>query len=657
SSDSSLFTNSNFTYTCDADSYILYFTPTADLYGSCTITVIATDAGGLTASDAFALTVLSVEDSPVIVSDSTWTMNEDATASFTLTATDAESADCSIDFTYTSSDTTMLPIENISYTCTSGIYYLTLTPTTDQSGNATLTITVTDGGGLTAIKAISLTVTDINDSPLIGSIADQTTLEDIATSIISFTATDLETAICDMSITLVSSDQSLVPDEYLLSLCSGNQYSIVATPALNQYGTATISITITDGGGLSTSTSFNLTVTDVDDNQYMWTNFQAADVVLGQSNFTTNTSGTTGSSLNHPTGVAVDPITGKVFISERDNNRILRFSSSDAAINGSSAEAVFGQADFTSGDINRGGTTAANTLNSPESIYVDSFGRLWVADRTNHRILRFDNASSKASGADADAVFGQTDFTSNAENNTQNTLRRPTSVWIDPAGRMWVADMFNHRVLRFDDIDSKSNGANADGVLGQANFTNMSSGVSQNTMTEPHDIFGDNAGNLFVTNYSISRALRFNNAALKSNGANADNVLGQSDFTSSTGATSANNFNYFLGITMDHSGRLYGSDLLNNRIVIFNDVINKSDGASIDNVLGQPNFTSNTVNNGGIGATTLYNPQWLYFDRINNHLWVTDYENHRVLRYTMMLKTPPTIGLINDSTMDEDTVS
>ncbi|KPA16407.1 NHL repeat protein, partial [Candidatus Magnetomorum sp. HK-1] len=298
-----------------------------------------------------------------------------------------------------------------------------------------------------------------------------------------------------------------------------------------------------------------------------------------------------------------------------------------------------------------------NTLNSPESIYVDFFGRLWVTDRTNHRILRFDNASSKTSGADADAVFGQTDFTSNTENNTQNNLSRPTSVWIDPAGRMWVADMFNHRVLRFDDIDSKSNGANADGVLGQANFTNMSSGVSQNTMTEPHDVFGDNAGNLFVTNYSINRALRFNNAALKSNGANADNVLGQSDFTSSIGAVSASNFNYFLGITLDHTGRLYGSDLLNNRIVIFNDVINKNDGASMDNVLGQPNFTSNTANNGGIDATTLYNPQWLYFDRINKHLWVTDYENHRVLRYTMMVKNPPVIGQISDSTMDEDTVS
>jgi hypothetical protein len=133
-------------------------------------------------------------------------------------------------------------------------------------------------------------VLGLNYPPVIGSISDQTTLEDISTSIISFTAIDAETAASNLILTMTSSNQTLVPDEYLIYLSNAGEYSIVATPSLNQYGTTTISVTITDDDGLSVGTSFNLTVTDVDDSQYTWENFQAADVVLGQPDFTSNAS-------------------------------------------------------------------------------------------------------------------------------------------------------------------------------------------------------------------------------------------------------------------------------------------------------------------------------------------------------------------------------
>jgi Predicted phosphatase len=120
----------------------------------------------------------------------------------------------------------------------------------------------------------------------------------------------------------------------------------------------------------------------------MWANNQAADVVLGQSDFSSNYSGTTSSSFLNPSDIAVDPTTGKVFISERMNHRILRFSSISTTVNGSSAEAVLGQADFTSNSANRGGSVAANTLNFVDNIWVDSFGHLWVADRSNNLIFQ-----------------------------------------------------------------------------------------------------------------------------------------------------------------------------------------------------------------------------------------------------------------------------
>ncbi|KPA19083.1 hypothetical protein MHK_000699, partial [Candidatus Magnetomorum sp. HK-1] len=69
SSDPSLITDTNFNYSCNADSYTLYITPTTNMSGNATVTIIATDAGGLTDSSSFSLSVDSVDDLPVISSD------------------------------------------------------------------------------------------------------------------------------------------------------------------------------------------------------------------------------------------------------------------------------------------------------------------------------------------------------------------------------------------------------------------------------------------------------------------------------------------------------------------------------------------------------------------------------------------------------------
>jgi hypothetical protein len=657
SSDETVVPANTISYTCLSGNYTFSITPVADQHGLVTITLVAEDSGGLTASASFDLTVVSVNDPPVISSNTILEMNEDTTSTFSLTATDTESPDCSMDITFVSSNRSLLPEQNISYTCESGVYNISITPLSNQSGNADLTITITDSENLTATQIIALTVLDVNDPPQMGTISDQTTLEDIATSVISFTVADNETAACSMNLIMRSSDPTLVPDEYLLSMCSGNTYSIVATPAMNQYGTADISVTITDGSGLVANTSFTLTVIDVNDSQYMWTNNQAADIVLGQSAFDTSANGLSDSQMELPAAVCMDKHTGKLFVSDRNNHRILRFSSVNAAINGSAAEAVLGQTDFNGNLPNRGGIVAANTLNLPNRLIVDAFGRLWVADMGNHRVLRFDHASSIESGANADAVLGQNTFAGSSSDTTENTFNRPVGVWMDPSGTLWVAEQNNHRILRFDNAASKTNGANADGVLGQMNFGSSSTGMDQNTMNEPHDVFGINDGTIFVADVNNHRVLRFDNAALKTNGANADAVLGQTDFGSNTSAATNCNFNAPLSGMMGHASQLYVSDMNHHRILIFNDPLNIANGASADYVLGQPNFTSASDNNGGISDRTLKYPHWIFFDESNHHLWVPDAHNNRVLRYTMLLKTPPVISQIADDTIDEDTVS
>ena len=73
-------------------------------------------------------------------------------------------------------------------------------------------------------------------------------------------------------------------------------------------------------------------------------------------------------------------------------------------------------------------------------------------------VTRFDNASTKGSGAAADGVLGQPDlFTDKQNNNTQGEfsansqgLLFPAHVFVDNVkGGVWVSDTQNRRVLRF----------------------------------------------------------------------------------------------------------------------------------------------------------------------------------------------------------------
>jgi len=82
---------------------------------------------------------------------------------------------------------------------------------------------------------------------------------------------------------------------------------------------------------------------------------QPADVVIGKANFTTNTPTTASATNTNVTSDAVvDPTTGKLFVCDEANNRVLRFSSTAAAASGAAAEAVFGQPDLTTATANTG---------------------------------------------------------------------------------------------------------------------------------------------------------------------------------------------------------------------------------------------------------------------------------------------------------------
>ena len=238
-------------------------TPAANQSGTATVTVTVSD-GSLSAFDAFVLTVTAVNDTPTITDITDKTTNEDtATTAITFTIGDVETAVGSLTVTASSSDTTLVPNSNIVLGGTTGARTITLTPAANQNGSTAVTVTVSDGVA-TATDTFNLTVTAVNDTPTITSIADTGTLEDTSTAAISFTIGDVETLASVLTVTASSSNTVLLPNANIALGGTAASRTITLTPAANASGTTTVTVTVSDGTA-SASDSFVYTVTAVAD--------------------------------------------------------------------------------------------------------------------------------------------------------------------------------------------------------------------------------------------------------------------------------------------------------------------------------------------------------------------------------------------------------
>jgi hypothetical protein len=229
-------------------------------------------------------------------------------------------------------------------------------------------------------------------------------------------------------------------------------------------------------------------------------------------------------------------------------------------------------------------------------------------------------------GMDADVVLGQPNFNQNIANNggVSASSFNYTYQALSDGNRLFVTDYSNNRVLIWNRIPT-ANRTPADIVLGQPNFTTNAVGLSQSRMNRPWQVHSDGR-RLCVTDYHNRRVLIWNSIPTV-NDAPADVVVGQTNFTSNGNGLSQSRISRPGGCFFDGS-RFYVSDYENHRILIWHSIPTVN-GAPADVVLGQPDFTSNTPNNGGRSAKSFWFPYQVTSD--GQRLFITDSSNYRVL--------------------------
>ena len=218
-------------------------TVTGEAPGSATITVTATDPGGLSAIQTFEVTVTSANRAPAASA----AIPDQSVEEGTQVTVDVAGA-------FSDPDGDVLRYEatsDASSVATASVSGSDVTVTGEAPGSATITVTATDPGGLSAIQTFEVTVTSANRAPAASAAIPEQSVEEgtQVTVDVSGTFSDPDGDVLRYEAT---SDASSVATASV----SGSDVTVTGEAP----GSATITVTATDPGGLSAIQTFEVTV-------------------------------------------------------------------------------------------------------------------------------------------------------------------------------------------------------------------------------------------------------------------------------------------------------------------------------------------------------------------------------------------------------------
>jgi uncharacterized repeat protein (TIGR01451 family) len=205
-----------------------------------------------------AVVVVSVNASPTILPLAGVTTNEDcAVGPIPVVIGDAETPAASLQLTAACSNTNLIPLANILLGGSGSNRTIAFTPATNQSGTATITLTVSDGQA-TASTAFGVTITPVNDAPVLAPIPDVTLVEG-ATLMVTNTATDVDLPPQQLTFSLAAA-----PTNAVINPTSG--VLVWTTTEADGPGTNRFAVVVTDNGSPSLSATQHFTVVVLESN-------------------------------------------------------------------------------------------------------------------------------------------------------------------------------------------------------------------------------------------------------------------------------------------------------------------------------------------------------------------------------------------------------
>lgn len=257
----------------------LTYTPAPNANGSATITVTLSDDGGIanggvnvSGSQMFTITVNAVNDAPSFTKGADQTIPFNSLAqtvtgwATAISAGPTDEAGQSLTFGVTNNTNPgLFAIGGAPAIASNGT--LTYTPAAGQQGTATITLQLTDGGGIanggvnvSGTQTFVITIDPpINLPPTLNPLATVAINEDAGLQTVNLSGiTAGGSDVQDLQVTVVSGNPSLIPTPVVSYTSPAATGTLTFTPAANASGSSTITVTVRDAG-------LNLTLGDGDD--------------------------------------------------------------------------------------------------------------------------------------------------------------------------------------------------------------------------------------------------------------------------------------------------------------------------------------------------------------------------------------------------------
>ena len=318
--------------------------------------------------------------------------------------------------------------------------------------------------------------------------------------------------------------------------------------------------------------------------------------------------------FNSPKGIALDT-SGNIYVADTSNNRIRSIT------HGGVVSTIAGTG--TAGFLDTAGSSAQ--FNAPHQLTIDSFGVVYIADTSNHRIRRMIRTSPTASAVSTIAGSGTAGFANGQGANAQ--FNNPQGVTWDLLSNLYVADTSNHRIRRITAYGFPPDGTNSNtGVvttLAGSGTAGSNNGIGTNAQfNAPTSLVCDGIDGIFVADTGNHLVRRISMST---------GVVTTVEGTGIAGFNTAQ-FNTPRGISLDRFRRSYIADSSNHSIRSISNLFTLPSNNRVVTTLAG-NGTTTFANGTGTNAT-FNSPTGITVDSAGN-ITIGDTTNDRVRRITI----------------------
>ncbi|CAF1286301.1 unnamed protein product [Adineta ricciae] len=280
---------------------------------------------------------------------------------------------------------------------------------------------------------------------------------------------------------------------------------------------------------------------------------------------------------------------------------------------------------------NSGKGQQLNQLNCPNGIFIDTYKRIFIADRNNHRIIQW-----KSDGQEGECIAGGYE-----KGNEIFQLNYPSEILIDQENMsLIIADQGNRRIMRWSikekknpeillsNIDCSHLAMDKDGYIYISDYVNHvvtrwkeneterilvaggnGKGGQLNQLNNPSFLYVDENNSIYISDRDNHRIVKWRKDAREGIIVAGGNGQGKN----------LNQLSSPQGIILNHLGQIYIADCDNHRIMCWYE--GSREGAV---VIGN--------NRSGKQSNQLDQPHGLSFDS-EGDFYVGDYANHRIQKF------------------------